>query len=534
MRRRLPELLLAAACALPFYRLGLGEIQPWDESLYAIRAKACLMFGAWLDQSQYAVGHLYSATHPPLGVWLIAISNDLFGNSTFAIRLPIACAASACVFLLWLIVRKFATKESALIAAISLSVADVFLEFSHFAQMECPMLFFGLATIYALIIAIERERWMLSLLAGMLLGSGLLTKFSEVFFIIPFLLLLPWVLDKPRAIRYVGVAIAVSIAVVVPWFVMMASRHPDYWSHVHGSLETLREGHYAPSRLAWWYYLNRLFVGLPLILSVLFVGGGNRLFRASVAWLVTLLLVLQLVGTRMPHFAFLMLAPGALLIGSSWNRLLAVSSKRKVIVVIALLLAVGWSGSEQIRLFVTHRIVWNDIIFKPAGLITMLIALVLSVNAFRIMEDRLRLATAFSILLLGIGVSHLCSEGNSVFENGASQVATIIAQPNMKTNLVLIHSGFPNEQFAPQLAYYTNGWTLGWIPGKTSHAITWDSVVTNSYIPDSTNEIAVVIRFEDRFNSRSASESMLWNTLLSKLRKDFSHERDYYSYFMFY
>ncbi len=157
MRRRIPSVLLAVAFLLPFIQLGLGEIQPWDESLYVIRAEACLKFGSWLDQTQYAVGHLYSATHPPLGIWLIAISKYLFGGSTFAIRLPIALAASGSIILLWLIARRFASKEAALVAAVSLSTADLFLELSHRAQMECLILFFCLAAIYLLLIAIERR-----------------------------------------------------------------------------------------------------------------------------------------------------------------------------------------------------------------------------------------------------------------------------------------------------------------------------------------------------------------------------------------
>src|SRR5579871_6889328 len=102
--KRLPIVLLALACLIPFIRLGIGEIQPWDESLYAIRADACLKFGAWLDQTQFAVGGLYSAWHPPFGIWLIALSKVLLGNSTFAVRLPLACAASGSLLLLWFLV----------------------------------------------------------------------------------------------------------------------------------------------------------------------------------------------------------------------------------------------------------------------------------------------------------------------------------------------------------------------------------------------------------------------------------------------
>src|ERR1017187_2103213 len=129
MKRNIDKLLLAAACLIPFLRLGIGEIQPWDESLYVIRAEACLKFGAWLDQTKYAVGGLYSAWHPPLGVWLIAFSKYLLGNSTLSARLPIAIAASASIFILWLLVKRLASREAALVAAISLATADLFLTY---------------------------------------------------------------------------------------------------------------------------------------------------------------------------------------------------------------------------------------------------------------------------------------------------------------------------------------------------------------------------------------------------------------------
>jgi 4-amino-4-deoxy-L-arabinose transferase-like glycosyltransferase len=523
-----------AACSLPFIRLGLGEIQPWDESLYVIRAQACLKFGAWLDQTQYAIGHLYSATHPPLGIWFIAISKYLFGDSTFAIRLPIALAASGSIVLLWLIVRKFASEEAALVAAVSLSTADLFLELSHRAQMECLILFFSLAAIYLFLIAIERNKWAFSVLSGILFGFGLLTKFSEAFFILPVILLLSWALSKPRAIRFAGIIIAIAIIIVSPWFVMMTLRHPDYWNHVYGSLNALREGNYAPSSLAWWYYLNRLLVGLPVIIIALFFRGSNRMFRASLIWLIILLLVLQFIGTRMPHFAFLMLAPGVLLLGASWDKLHEMPSKKFAALFILLLMAMAWSASEQIRLLITHRIVWGDIIFRPVGLICVLIALALSGIIFRYVKDRSRYAAIVSILLVGFAFAHLFSEEEIVFENGASQIASIVLAPNTKNNMVVIHADFPNEEHAPQLTYYTDGWNLGWIPGKTSRAITWDSAATNSYVPDSSKEFVIVTRFENRFYHPPSRETELWDSLTRKLNSSFAHEKVFRSYILYY
>jgi 4-amino-4-deoxy-L-arabinose transferase-like glycosyltransferase len=534
MERRLPSVLLIVACLLPFIRLGLGEIQPWDESLYVIRAEACLKFGAWLDQTQYAVGHLYSATHPPLGVWLIAISKYLFGDSTFAIRLPVAMAASASIYILFLIVRKFTSKEAALVAAVSLSVADLFLLFSHRAQMECFILFSALAAIFFLSVVIERDQWLAALLSGIALGLGLLTKFAEAFFIVPFILLMPWALSKPRAIRYVGISIAIAVIIMIPWFAMIALLHPDYWNHVYGSLQTLRQGNYHPSSLAWWYYLNRLIVGLPLVVSALFVRGSSRLFRTSFVWLLSILIVLQLVDTRMPHFAFLLLAPGAMLIGASWDKLNEMTSKRRGAIFTLTLFTVAWSASEQVRLLVTHRMLWNNTIFAPSGWIIVSIAFILSGIALHFAHDRMRFATAFVVILVGIAFAHLFSEGNFVFENGASQVATIISHPSSKTNIVVIHYDFPNEEYAPQLAYYTCGWTLGWIPGKTSRTFTWDTAAINSYKPDSSQDFVIVTRSVDRFNHLSDKDSAVMDTLMSKLWSNFAHKREFQSYVVFF
>jgi 4-amino-4-deoxy-L-arabinose transferase-like glycosyltransferase len=526
--------VLALACLLPFIRLGLGEILPWDESLYAIRADACLKFGAWLDQTQYAVGHLYSSTHPPLGVWLIAISKYCFGDSTFAVRLPIALAASASVFLLWLTIRKMVSENAALVAAVSLSTADLFLVLSHRAQMECLLLFFCVAAIYSFVLAIEEERWPYALMSGILLGLGLLTKFGEALFILPFLLLLPWALGKPRSIRYVGIIIPTSIVIAVPWFLMMTLRHPDYWTHVFGSLEILREGNYAPSTLAWWYYLNQLLVALPLIVVAFCIRGASRLFRASLVWLISLLIVLQLVGTRMPHFAFLLIVPGVFLIASSWDALADMHPKKRRIMFILILLAVAWSASEQIRLLVTHRMVWDEVQIPLIGIVTVVIALATAAYFWRSRQGRSKYAIVISTILLGIALANLFSEDESESIHGASLIMTVLSANLAKSDLVVIHSDFPSEQYAPQLAYYSKGWTLGWIPGKTSRAISWDSAATSAYTPDSSHEIAVITRFEDRFYHRPASETALWDTLTRKLRKSFSHEQVYRSYVLYY
>ncbi|HET6401445.1 MAG TPA: glycosyltransferase family 39 protein [Candidatus Kapabacteria bacterium] len=534
MIRRIETALLAIACVLPFVRLGIGEIQPWDESLYVIRATACLKFGAWLDQTKYAVGHLYSATHPPFGVWLIAISKYLLGDSTFAVRLPAALLASGSVLLLWVIVRKFASREAALVSAISLATADLFVLFSHLAQMETSVLFFALASVLALVIAIEQERWTWWTVSGLFLAMGLLIKFGVALFVAPFLILLPWALGKPRTIRYVLFSFLIAGAIVAPWFLMMELRHPDYWSHVLASLVTLGEGHYAPSKLAWWYYLNRLAVGLPLLIVVPFVKWTNRFYLAAIVWLAALLVLLQVVGTHMPHFAFLLLAPGAALLGAAWDSIMERPAKWRWVFFLGAVLAIAWSASEQVRLLLTRHLAWSDFIVRPLGMITTGIAVALAVIALARIQSRARYAVALSLLLLGLAFTHLLSEDVPVFEDGAAKVAALAEGLSSKSDMVVIHSDYPHEEYAPQLAYYTGGWTLGWIPDKTSRTITWDSAATPAYAPDTAREIAVVVNYTGRFNHPSPGKIALWDSLTQKLHRSFSNERVFRSYVVFY
>jgi hypothetical protein len=236
----------------------------------------------------------------------------------------------------------------------------------------------------------------------------------------------------------------------------------------------------------------------------------------------------------MPHFAFLLLAPGALLIGASWDKLREMPSKKFAALLTVLLMAIAWSASEQVRLLITHRIEWGNITFRPAGIAIILIALVLSGMIFRSVKDRSRYVAIVSFLLVGIAVAHLFSEEEIVFENGASQIASVVLAPNTKNNIVVIHPDFPNEEYAPQLAYYADGWTLGWIPGKTSRSITWDSAATNSYVPDSSKEFAIVTRFEDRFYHPPAREVALRDSLTRKLISRFANEQVFRSYVLYY
>src|SRR3990170_4016742 len=93
---------------LRFVNLGFGEIQEWDEALYAVRAKSVANFGDWLDQSNHSVGGLYSASHPPLFVWLTALGYEVLGISNFSTRLWSAIFGCGLIFVAYLLGKHLA------------------------------------------------------------------------------------------------------------------------------------------------------------------------------------------------------------------------------------------------------------------------------------------------------------------------------------------------------------------------------------------------------------------------------------------
>lgn len=105
--------VMAIVLALGF--LGTRGIWDPDEGRYTNVALNMLDSGDWLNPRRNdEVGHW---TKPPLTYWAIASSVRVFGQNTFAARLPSALAYLLCVWLAWRIARRLAPGSEAAAAA---------------------------------------------------------------------------------------------------------------------------------------------------------------------------------------------------------------------------------------------------------------------------------------------------------------------------------------------------------------------------------------------------------------------------------
>ncbi len=85
-----------------FYLLGTRSLNEPDEGRYSEIAREMIESGDWL------VPHFWYLPHfdkPPMTYWLVAVSMKLFGQSEWAVRLPLALAGLSGVCVAWLFGR---------------------------------------------------------------------------------------------------------------------------------------------------------------------------------------------------------------------------------------------------------------------------------------------------------------------------------------------------------------------------------------------------------------------------------------------
>ena len=165
---------------LLFLNLNNFEIQPWDEGLYAIRAKAVLEHKLYFDQTEYSAGGLYSSTYPPLTVWLLALSMNYLGESPLAIRFFSVIFSILSLVLIYNISRKIFSIENSLISIFLLSTTLGWNFYSRQGMTDVPLTFFFLLCFWASIKIFEaREAKHLALWAAVFslsFASALMTK----------------------------------------------------------------------------------------------------------------------------------------------------------------------------------------------------------------------------------------------------------------------------------------------------------------------------------------------------------------------
>jgi 4-amino-4-deoxy-L-arabinose transferase-like glycosyltransferase len=299
-----PALLTLLGVTALLYLWSLGA-SGWANSFYSAAVQAgstswkAFFFGSF-DSSNFI-----TVDKPPAALWVMDISARLFGLNSWSILVPEALAGVATVGLVFATVRRWFTPAAGLLAGAVVALTPVAALMFRFNNPDALLVLLLAAATYATVRAIEDGgiRWLA--LAGMLIGTGFLTKMLQAFLVLPALALV-FLVAAPTSVRrrLLGL-LAAGVALVVSsgWWVAIvqlipAADRPYIGGSQDNSLINLILGYNGLGRLTG----NEAgsIGGTGTAGSMWGPTGWNRLFLANfggqIAWLIPAALILLVAG----------------------------------------------------------------------------------------------------------------------------------------------------------------------------------------------------------------------------------------------
>ncbi len=203
-----------------FFDLDHQSLMAHDEGLYARRARVIVDSGDWV--------HPWNTPQhkTPGPYWIVALFIQVLGRHEVAVRLPSVLASIGCIWLTYAIGRRLLNSTAALLGALSLGVAPLWLQYSRLATPDVLFTSLILIAVWLLLEADSgRNQPWLYFGAGFVLGLTVLMR--------SFLAALP-------------------IACLLPYLLLSGRRHLKQWRFYVGGLAGL-----APTALWLWLCWRR-------------------------------------------------------------------------------------------------------------------------------------------------------------------------------------------------------------------------------------------------------------------------------------
>jgi 4-amino-4-deoxy-L-arabinose transferase-like glycosyltransferase len=226
------------------------------DAVQAQIARNMLASGDWVTARLDGVAYLEKA---PLIYWMIALSYEIFGVHDWAARLPLAVSA---VILCWVTYRfaRWAFGEDAgLYAGVCIATSVGLFLFTRILIPDAVLTLAITGAVWASLALLEAEgshrtRW--SLMLGVCLGTGLLLKglIAVVFPVaaaLAYLALTRQLLSLASRRRLkLGTAVAIALAIALPWYVLAIRRNPPYFAF------SMHSGPGEYHGFFWFYFIN--------------------------------------------------------------------------------------------------------------------------------------------------------------------------------------------------------------------------------------------------------------------------------------
>jgi 4-amino-4-deoxy-L-arabinose transferase-like glycosyltransferase len=326
------RLILVAAAALVLFTYGLGAGSLWDqdEPRYAHVAREILrtgdLFTLRLEGRPWFV-------HPPLFMWLQALTGSLLGFSEFTVRMWSAISGAGVVAATFLIARLLYGSHTGVLAAAVTATAFQVLVQARLAVFDPTLLAFMLLGLYMYLVGYTGGSRRAYLWAGLWLGLATATKGPIGLLLPAMLVVVLWTVRREwwrwREIPWTGALI--YLAVGLPWYVVETARHGQ---------EFLRTavGYYLFNRFfgvvenqpgPWWYYAPVLLLGtfpwsafVPSALALLLRSRRDLASQVILLWCGITVAFYSAAGTKLPNYVLPVYPMLGIAVARLWGEIL--------------------------------------------------------------------------------------------------------------------------------------------------------------------------------------------------------------------
>ena len=328
-------ILIAFICfACFFFRLGSVGLFDFNEGFYAQVAREMQLRGDWITPR---VNGLFFFDKPPLAIWLSAISIRLLGASPFAVRLPVALAATALVYATAFFGARYFGRRTGLLAGIFIALNPLFFGTARQMTMDIHQSLWFAVAMFSFYRGYRGEkRWYWGFWAAC--GLAYLAKSIPGLFALPCVLIFVIINERynTRAIMLrIWEAMPVPgifllFAVIAPWHYLAWSAngrvfYEEYWLLHHVKLAT---GGDFSHKQPLWYYIPMFATGffpwsfmLPAVPAIHLEDSQQKeTFRFCLIWAITLVVIFTLMTSKLMSYLLPMYPAAALLSGLAVSR----------------------------------------------------------------------------------------------------------------------------------------------------------------------------------------------------------------------
>lgn len=311
-------LIVIFGFAVVYYaNLGSGVLWAADEQAYSQIAYYMIKSGDFLNLHAYGYLAIWTGK-PPLLMWLISLSYQVFGVTNFAARFFNPIFGVLALLFVYYLGKKLFNSAVGFLSVIVLGTFSTFYLFATHAMTDVLLTCLILVSLYFFVLSQDGKAatWYAPL-SGVFFGLAFLTKQSGAI-LIPIILIIYLILTQ-RSLKSIitkrfAVFLGTALFVVAPWLIYMTFSYGyDFWNcyFLYSTLTRLSspiEGHVH----GYLYYLNYLSTSETLLwvvlLPVAIILCGYFAFKRSkadillVTWIAVVLSVFTLAQTKIYYY----------------------------------------------------------------------------------------------------------------------------------------------------------------------------------------------------------------------------------------